>query len=39
MGFYNVDFNNEELVCDFVASIYDFIEKTLNKLMIRGEDK
>ena len=29
MGFYNVDFNNEELVCDFVASIYDFIKYVL----------
>ncbi|MBR4486279.1 hypothetical protein IKS57_02800 [bacterium] len=28
-GFYNVDFNNEELVCDFVASIYSFIEEVL----------
>ena len=30
-GFYNVDFNNEELVCDFVASIYDFINMYLKK--------
>ncbi|MBR2652304.1 MAG: hypothetical protein IKE91_06185 [Clostridia bacterium] len=30
-GFYNVDFNNEELVCDFVASIYDFIKNVLDK--------
>lgn len=30
-GFYNVDFNNEELVCDFVASIYDFIKNVLEK--------
>ena len=28
-GFYNVDFNNEELVCDFVASINDFINNVL----------
>ena len=28
-GFYNVDFNNEELVCDFVASIYNFINKVI----------
>ena len=28
-GFYNVDFNNEEMICDFVASIYDFIENIL----------
>lgn len=28
-GFYNVDFNNEELVCDFVASIFDFINNVL----------
>lgn len=33
-GFYNVDFNNEELVCDFVASIYDFIEKVLKEVTI-----
>ena len=26
-GFYNVDFNNEELVCDFVASCIDIIHK------------
>lgn len=28
-GFYNVDFNNEDLVCDFTASIYDFIKSVL----------
>lgn len=28
-GLYNVDFNNEELVCDFVASIYNFIYQIL----------
>lgn len=28
-GFYNVDFNNEELICDFVASIYNFINDVL----------
>jgi hypothetical protein len=28
-GFYHVDFNNEELVCDFVASIYDFIKSVI----------
>ena len=28
-GFYNVDFNIEELVCDFVASIFDFINNVL----------
>ena len=28
-GFYNVDFNNEELICDFVASIYNFINNLL----------
>lgn len=32
-GFYNVDFNNEELVCDFVASIYEFINSVI------GSDK
>ena len=31
-GFYNVDFNNEELVCDFVASIHDFIEGVLKNI-------
>ena len=30
-GFYNVDFNNEELVCDFVASIYNFINEILKE--------
>lgn len=30
-GFYNVDFNNEELVCDFVASIYNFINEVLKE--------
>ena len=24
-GFYNADFNNEEMICDFVASVFDFI--------------
>lgn len=33
-GFYNVDFNNEELVCDFVASIHDFIKKVLEEVNI-----
>ena len=28
-GFYNVDFNNEEMICDFVASIYNFINSAL----------
>ena len=28
-GFYNVDFNNEEMICDFVASIYDFINSVI----------
>lgn len=32
MGFYNVDFNYEEIVCDFVASIYSFIEEIINKI-------
>lgn len=26
-GFYNVDFNNEELICDFIASSIDIIYK------------
>lgn len=30
-GFYNVDFNNEELICDFVAGIYDFIKECLEE--------
>lgn len=30
-GFYNVDFNNEELICDFVAGIYDFIKECLKE--------
>ena len=36
-GFYNVDFNNEELICDFVANINDFINKTLN--ILNGSDE
>jgi hypothetical protein len=31
-GFYNVDFNNEELVCDFVASIYNFINDVIESV-------
>ena len=41
MGFYNADFNNEELICDFVASIHDFIEIVLCEHIdnvLRGED-
>jgi len=30
MGFYNVEFNYEEIICDFVASIFDFIKEVLN---------
>ena len=30
-GFYNVDFNNEELICDFVASINDFINNIVKE--------
>lgn len=33
-GFYNVDFNNEELICDFVASIYNFIDFVLKEVDI-----
>lgn len=29
MGFYNVEFNYEEIICDFVASIYDFIKQVI----------
>lgn len=28
-GFYNADFNNEEMICDFVAGIHDFINYVL----------
>ena len=35
-GFYNVDFNNEELVCDFVAGIYDFINGCLEEIINNG---
>ena len=31
-GFYNVDFNNEELICDFVASISGFISEVIEKV-------
>ena len=30
-GFYYVDFNDEELVCDFVSSIYDFINSVIGR--------
>ena len=30
MGFYNVEFNYEEIICDFVASIYDFIKEVID---------
>ena len=36
MGFYNVDFNNEELLCDFVSSIHDFIEEVVKRF--KNED-
>ena len=29
MGFYNVEFNYEEIICDFVATIHDFINEVL----------
>lgn len=28
-GFYRVNFDDEEIICDFVASINDFINKTV----------
>ena len=31
MGFYNAEFNYEEMICDFVASIYEFIKGVLDK--------
>lgn len=33
MGFYNVEFNYEEVICDFVATIHDFINEVI------GSDK
>ena len=30
-GFYNADFNNEEMICDFVASIYEFINSVIGR--------
>lgn len=33
MGLYHVDFNDEEIVCDIVAGIHDFIN-----MVLRGED-
>lgn len=38
-GFYNVDFNNEELICDFVASIYNFIKEIIESDILKGSDK
>ena len=29
MGFYNVEFNYEEIICDFVAGIFDFINEVV----------
>lgn len=37
MGFYNADFNNEEMICDFVAAIYDFINEVLEKVSFSHE--
>ena len=31
-GYYYVDFNNEELICEFVSSINDFINEVINKV-------
>ena len=28
-GFYNCDFNNEELICDFSSSIYEFMNSVI----------
>ena len=33
MGFYNCEYNGEEFICDFVASIFDFINSVV------GDDK
>lgn len=30
-GFYNVDFNNEELICDFIASAIDIIHEIVER--------
>ena len=35
-GFYNADINNEELICDFVASIYDFIKEIIESDILKG---
>lgn len=32
MGFYNADFNNEEMICDFVAGIYTFLKEVLKEV-------
>jgi len=31
-GYYYVDFNNEETICEFVASINDFINEVIDKV-------
>ena len=31
MGFYNCEYNGEEFICDFVASIYDFINRVVGR--------
>lgn len=28
-GFYHIDFNDDEIVCDFVSSIYEFINSVI----------
>lgn len=32
MGYYYVDFNNEETICEFVATINDFINYVIEKV-------
>lgn len=32
MGFYYADFNNEEMICEFVATIHSFINYVMKKV-------
>lgn len=33
-GFYHIDFNDEEIICDFVASIYNFIDYVIGDYFV-----
>ena len=37
MGFYYANFDDEEMICEFVASISDFINEIVNKYINRNK--